>query len=394
MFGERTAQVFDAVIVGAGPAGSYLAYLLAGEGLRVAIIDKARFPREKVCGGGISHKTADLIDFDITPVVHATIHEAIVTYQNRAAFAAGVNRRPGYTVVRGEFDDFLLRHAVNRGARFFPETVLLDIDQQQGDDVVAITSAGALRGRYLFGADGVASRVRKLVFGAGLVTYAPALEALVPVPDDERDKFGQRVLFDLGGMRGGYGWIFPKKDHLNVGVYAVSGAKGLRRELAAFMDRYACLRRFGGQAEYRGYPIPVRNEHKVFERRRVWLLGDAAGLAESVFGEGIYFAVKSAAMAYQVLREGGFAPSEGAYNALLRRELLPELHFSELLGRFVFNYPQFAFERMGRSVYVNRCFTDMVTGAIGYRDCFFKTVLAFPFWLFTSRYPYFRSAHL
>ena len=99
-------------------------------------------------------------------------------------------------------------------------------------------------------------------------------------------------------MPKGYGWIFPKRDHLNVGIYSPFGGIALRRHLMEFIDRYPALRRRRG-TEFRGYAIPLRNRAGLFERGPVMLLGDAAGLAESVFGEGIYFALKSAELAAQ-----------------------------------------------------------------------------------------------
>ena len=78
-------RIYDALIVGAGPAGSHLAYLLAAQGLQVAIIDKESFPREKVCGGGLSRKSIALLGFDLGSVLHQSIHGAILTYRNRDA---------------------------------------------------------------------------------------------------------------------------------------------------------------------------------------------------------------------------------------------------------------------------------------------------------------------
>ena len=144
----------------------------------------------------------------------------------------------------------------------------------------------------------------------------------------------RHALFDLGGMWRGYGWIFPKSDHLNVGVYSPFGAKGLREELARFMGRYPVLS-MARSVRYQGYAIPVHNRRGEFARGRVWLVGAAAGLAESVFGEGIYFALKSAAQAAQAFLEAGREPAGEHYERLLRRELLPELRASRQLARLL-----------------------------------------------------------
>jgi len=76
-------MIYDILVVGAGPSGSYLAYLLSKNGVKVKIIDKENFPRDKVCGGGISYKTVELLDFDISPVIQKNIAGAFLSYQNK-----------------------------------------------------------------------------------------------------------------------------------------------------------------------------------------------------------------------------------------------------------------------------------------------------------------------
>ncbi|MCC6609478.1 MAG: FAD-dependent monooxygenase [Burkholderiales bacterium] len=261
---------YDALVVGAGPAGAHLARLLARTGRRVAILDKQRFPREKVCGGGLSRKAIALLDLDIAPV-------------------------PG-----------------------------------------------------------------------------AALES-----------FGDRALFDFGAMPRGCGWIFPKHDHLNVGVYSPFGGTALRRHLDRFMDRHPALS--GRQRiEYRGFVIPLRNEAGAFERGPVALIGDAAGLAEPIFGEGIYFALMSAALAAQaeIERDAGAAPMR--YTQRLARELLPELRAAAWLARALFTFPEFTFRHLVCDGRANDLFAGLITGETGYRECLRRTLLASPRWLFRS----------
>src|SRR5271169_6420390 len=270
------STLFDTLIVGAGPAGSFLGYLLAKRGQRVAIIDKQRFPRDKVCGGGISRKAIELIDFDLAPVVHRTIRGAFLTFQNRSTIVKGVDPFAGYTVVRSEFDQFLLDKACAAGARFFPETRFEGLVQHQ-TTVTVITSAGNLEARLVCAADGVASTVREKVLGKHIVRYVPSLEAIVQVNDSHLSSFGDRAVFDFGALPRGYGWIFPKHDHLNVGVYSPYRSQTLRTSLDRFMACYQSLRR-PDSVQYRGYVIPIGNCAKRFQSGRVWLLGDAAGL--------------------------------------------------------------------------------------------------------------------
>jgi geranylgeranyl reductase family protein len=371
-------MIFDAVIVGAGPAGSYLAYLLAKAGSSVAIIDKADFPRDKVCGGGVSRKALDLLDFDITPVVHKTITGAYLAYRNEALTIKDMAGVAGCTVLRSEFDHLLLQKAQAQGARFFPATAFVDA-AQDASAVTLQTSNGPLRGRFLFAADGVGSAVRGKLFGKRLVRYVPALEALVQVDAERMSVFAERALFDLGGMTRGYGWIFPKRDHLNVGVYSPFGGTELRQQLDRFIARYALLA--NPQAiSYHGYAIPVHNQRGQFENRRIRLIGDAAGLAEAVFGEGIYFALRSATLAAQALLHADGRPDH--YSALMRRVLLPELRASRQIGSLLFRFQHFAFHHLAANPRVNGYFAGLISGDVGYRECMLRAAASLPRWLF------------
>src|SRR4030095_8329691 len=180
---------YDAIVVGAGPAGSYLGYLLARTGRRVALLDEHRFPRDKVCGGGLSGKSIALLDIDISRVVHRWITGAFLTFPNRIAVVKDLPCAWGCTVLRDEFDQMLLTRACEAGARFFGETAFLELHEHR-EGVTAITSRGNFTGRRLFAADGVGSAVRSQVFGKRLVAYVPALEALVEVPDGALRSFG------------------------------------------------------------------------------------------------------------------------------------------------------------------------------------------------------------
>lgn len=375
----KQPRSYDALVVGAGPAGSHLAYLLARAGRRVALLDKQRFPRDKVCGGGVSRKSLALLDLDLAPLAQRWISGAFLTYENRAAVVRDLPAPAACTVLRSEFDHALVMRARAAGAEFFADTAFVDL-QAHDAGVVAHTSRGAFRCERLFAADGVGSAVRARAFGRRLVRYVPVLEALVQVPDDALRGFGARAVFDFGGMPRGYGWIFPKRDHLNVGVYSPFGGSALRAHLDRFIARYPALRRRRG-IEYRGYAIPVGNSAGVFERGPVALLGDAAGLAERVFGEGIYFALKSAALAAraEIARDGGAFRMR--YTRLLRRELLPELRAATLLAGALFAFPQFTFRHAVCSARMNRMFAGLITGDTGYRECLRKTVLAAPLWL-------------
>lgn len=376
---RASSAAYDAIVVGAGPAGSHLAYLLARAGRRVALLDQARFPRAKVCGGGVSRKSVAQLGLDLAPVVHRWLGGAFLTFRNSAVVIMDLAQAAGCTVVREEFDQLLLERARAAGAEFFANCVFVDAEPH-GKEIVASTSLGKFSGRRLYGADGAGSAVRAKLFGRGVVSYVPALEALVQVPDVERARFDDRAVFDFGAMPRGYGWIFPKRDHLNVGVYSPFGGDALRKHLDRFMDCYPALRR--RQAiRYRGFAIAIGNRGGVFERGAAALVGDAAGLAEALFGEGIYFALKSATLAAeaQIARESD--AHAATYARRLRRELLPELRASRWLARCAFSFPHFAFRHLVCNREMRDLFAGLISGQTGYRDCLRKVAVAAPAWL-------------
>jgi flavin-dependent dehydrogenase len=246
------------------------------------------------------------------------------------------------------------------------------------------TDRGDFRCRRLFAADGAASVVRDRVFGKHLVRYVPSLEAVVYLDEKTLAHFEDRGVFDFGAMPNGYGWIFPKRDHANAGVYSPFGGRALRGHLEAFLARYQALRD-PVRVEYRGSIIPLRNLRDEYQRGRVSLLGDAAGLVEAMFGEGIYFALKSATLAAQAVAERGLGRDAMRYDELLRRDLLPELRAAGRMAWLIYRFPDFAFRHLVLNERINDDFAGLISGAVGYRRCLAKTMLGLPRWMLPSR---------
>ena len=258
----------------------------------------------------------------------------------------------------------------------------------QWGGVTVATTRGEVKARYLVGADGVSSRVRQSVFGGKLVTYVPVVEALVSVSPDKAARIGDRALFDFGGMPRGYGWILPKKDHLNVGVFSIYPTHSIKADFARFMSWYSILDA-PLHIEHKGFAIPIANTRHEFERDNVLLIGDAAGFAESFYGEGIYFALKSSLAAAEALDSGFDRPSGRAYTHLIKEKLQPDLTYSQLNARMFFPIQKFGFYRMVRKVHVNYYFAELIGGHVGHKECFYKTIFTSPYWLFSKKFPAF-----
>jgi len=376
-------SLFDIAVIGAGPSGGYFAYLAAKQGHRVLLCDRAEFPREKTCGGGLSQKTVGLLEFDIGEVVERRIRGAWLTYRNRDTVVKDLGARSGVAVLRSRFDAFIVDRAREAGAEFRPSCAFQSA-RRTGDIVEIATSTGPVRARYIVAADGVFSQVRTHFFGINVVAYAPAVEAWIYVPPRVIDACEDRVLFDFGGMPRGYGWIFPKKDHLNVGVFSIYTSQEINNHLRDFIALYPVLRTYT-EIKFRGYAIPLKNRKGLYQDGNVWLLGDAAGFAESFYGEGIYFGLKSAAIAARAMREAFDRPRDMAYTRCLREEMLTDLYYSALNARLFFSFQKLGFYKMVRNPFVNRQFAELIAGGVGHRECFYRTLATLPCWIASSQ---------
>jgi geranylgeranyl reductase family protein len=372
------ANRWDVVVVGAGPAGSTLARLVAGRGLRVALLDRARFPRDKVCGGGLSRKTLRLVPPEVRDRCALPVGGAILTFRNRDHREKPLSGEPGGSVLRREFDAALVVAAEGAGAVLHEGAPLRDLRRgAAGWEVVA--DGQTLRAPVVVGADGVFSQVRRRVFGDAVVEYAPAVEATVRCGDATLHRFGGRLLFDLGGMRRGYGWIFPKADHLNVGVYSVYRCRSIREEFNRFVTMYPMLRQ-AGSVRVLGHAIPVRNARSTFERHGCLLIGDAGGFAEAFYGEGIFYALRSAELAAEAIPRMLDRGAAGLYSRLVERAVGADLRYSLRNARLFFTRPELGYRLLAGNAMATEWFAQLIHGGLSHRSVFWRTVAGVPVW--------------
>ena len=374
---------FDVVIVGGGPSGAFLAGGLAADGLKVAVVDKACFPREKVCGGGISNKTLALLPTEVRESCVRSISGAILTYRNTRHLEKNLGPAGGGTVLREELDFALLQRAIDLGAAFFGEAEFQGAFREAG---VWVSEAGGQRFRspILVGADGVFSQVRHRLFGRDLVKYTPAVEAHFYCGEDVVQLFGGRLLFDLAGMPKGYGWIFPKADHLNVGVYSIFDSQDIRGDFTRFVESYPLLKRALRIRRF-GHAIPVRNVRRQYEKQGCLLVGDAGGFAEPFYGEGIFFALKSADCARRAIGAFFSQGREGEYSRLVQREVESDLAYSLRNSRLYFSYQELGFRLLAENSITCEWFAQLIHGGMSHREVFLRTVLGAPVWALSRK---------
>jgi geranylgeranyl reductase family protein len=278
---------FDAVVVGAGPSGSTTAFHLARGGARVLLADKATFPRDKPCGGGLTTRALRLLPFSVAPVVEEEVDVFELGLGYRRRFVRRTDEPMVVMTQRRRLDAFMVEQAQEVGAEL-REGVKVGLSP--------LTVGGEpIEAGVVIGADGVNGATAKHL-GLDSHEHEVALEANVPYGPVPRSRYARRIVVEFGIVPGGYGWVFPKGDHVNVGVggWLHQGPR-LRDHLTRLCQEHAIPAE--ALTEVRGYRLPLRRPGSSPARGRTALVGDAAGLVDPVSGDGIYEALLSAKLA-------------------------------------------------------------------------------------------------
>jgi geranylgeranyl reductase family protein len=303
---------FDVAVIGAGPAGSVTAIHLARGGARVLLVDKASFPRDKPCGGGLTLRAVRQLPVDPGPVVEHEVDRMAFRLGWRSRFERQGRRGPFVLMTqRRLLDHFLAEQAATAGAEFRDGVKVSDVTER------GLRVDGA---EVVVGADGAnGSSARALGLG-GPISHGVAYEGNAPF----EDRFRGLAVIELGTIPGGYGWVFPKGDHVNVGVggWEEEGPR-LRAHLGELCRRHG----IDGDSlqAVRGHRLPLRRAGFVPARGRGMLVGDAAGLVDPLTGDGMYEAFVSARLAADAALDvlAGRAETVEPYTDRLARALGP-----------------------------------------------------------------------
>jgi len=362
--------LYDLIVVGAGPAGAVLAYELARQGCQVLVLEKETLPWGKPCGGGLPLKTVRALPFDASSVLEREVEGEIVSFRGRELLRARVERPFAWLVMRDRFDHFLAQKAAAAGARLLDETAVAAVEEADGR-VTALTPRGRFQARWLAGADGANSTVTRSV---GLLRQQPrgvAIEAELEVPAAALELQGGYATFDFGAVPYGYGWVFPKQNHLSAGVFHARAGKapGLRGWLETFIQAQPSLRNYI-RLHLRGHRISLGGARQTLHRGHTLLVGDAAHLADPWLGEGIYYAIRSAGLAaealMQALAEGG--PGLSLYTRNVHAQIGLELAAARRLALFVYRSPGLCSRLMSRSVQMQRDVCATIRGDLTFRQ--------------------------
>ncbi len=336
----------EVLIVGAGPAGSTLAYELARLGRQVLLIEKSKFPRRKTCGGGLNLRTLRLLPFDLGPITEREIRGIFFSRNLDNSF---LRRSPDpfmITVSRDRLDQFLVNQAEKQGASFLDDTQFLSFSPQN-DSLEVETSSGIIRTKFIVGADGASSAVAKKSEIPLKTSHILAIHSEVPVsllPAQEPDV----IQIDWGSLQRGYAYLFPKDRHLSMGAggYGLTSHQIKNYQRAFWAANWQ--REESPPFSTAGFFLPLRRGRSPIHKGRCLLLGDAAGLVDPFSGEGIYSAVRSAQIAAPFLADflKDRFESLQPYQDEIDRRLMPELECSRLFREFFTRWPSLFHRRV------------------------------------------------
>jgi geranylgeranyl reductase family protein len=296
----------DVLIVGGGPAGSSCAWALRGSGLGLLILDKQRFPRDKVCGGWITPQILRELQLDPADYARGRAFQPICGFRTSrmgdAEVETSYGRPVSYGIRRREFDEYLLRRC---GARALEGVGFETMERRGGGWLVN----GEIEARLVIGAGGhfcPVARSQGAKMGSEEIVAAQEAEFEMDARQQAACSIQPEIpeLYFCPDMRG-YGWCFRKGNVLNIGLGRLD-----RRSLSGHVAEFLAFLKRTGKVVFdlpvsilgHAYLIYSKTTRRLVDDR-VMLIGDAAGLAYSQSGEGIRPAIESGLLAARVIAQ-------------------------------------------------------------------------------------------
>ena len=384
---------YDVIIVGGGPAGSTAAYYLGQKGIKTLLIDKAKFPRDKVCGGGIS--TRALLRF---PYLEKKLESVSINWVNRvyiespAGFSVEYKASdPLYLMIKRDEFDFLLFKLAKERVDVLEKSLVTNVEVTSQFARVILKDGRCVHCKIVVGADGVNSIVAR---DSGLnktienENYAIVMREETPTANLDVKRPQRDTMYVYYGIQGhyGYGYVFPKLSFLNVGIgfrldyFKNKIGQDAYKYYSAFLDKLKSDNHIKGDSlkEYvASYTLPVGGPLERTFADRILLCGDAGGFVNAFTAEGIYYAMitgeYSAKIAEEAIKTNDLSKKKlGIYEKLWKKEIGLELKRSVRIQKTILNDPS-RIDKIIKAAQRDPKLADILarysTGSIDYYNC-------------------------
>lgn len=329
---------FDVAVIGSGPSGASTAFHLAKKGINTVIIEKEKLPRYKTCGGGFVFRGRKNLPFDISTVIEREFNTVDIFLGSRLHFKT-VRQDPTVTMImRDSFDNLIVEEAKKLGVTLLEEHKLTEIAFEDQKAILTVNKNQQISANFVIAADGVYSPTAKLAgWQEDTRKLIAAVEYEVEVSDDDFNRLKDQVRFDIDAIPGGYGWSFPKKNHLSIGIASTKDEKfNLKKYCQEYIETLG-IKEITSMSQH-GLKIPIAPRTDGFTKENVFLIGDAAGFADPITAEGISNAIYSGVMVAEAISESNLELNKAKelYNEKLNAKLLPEIKTGLWLSKWFY----------------------------------------------------------
>ena len=312
---------YDVIVCGGGPAGSTTAFYAAKAGMKVLLLDKSKFPRDKACGGLLTARLFDELpelEKYIKPIIECpsrdvNLYSPSMKYQIDYEFPVGTP----WNITRTVFDNAVLEAARDVGAEVMTQTRIKDYKFNGG--VTVKTSNGDFKGKMVVGASGPADKLASIIrekrnikpwsdsqMGTALMWEPHVGKEFIDKTYSKNSSL--LVHFKPGGIEG-YGWVFPKKEILNIGFGGYNRTIKSIKIKEIWTDYINLLKKDGyfpvdqEVPPVKGAPLPLDGPIKATTMDYTLLVGDSAGMVSPLSGEGIYYGMHAGKIAIDTIKK-------------------------------------------------------------------------------------------